>query len=113
MSKKAKKAVGPSKKSDTELFKLIEDAIAQSNYVFTKHAVQRAQERRILEITVLDILEGKAKCKRRRNKRKDKFEGSAQDWNYCIEGVDVNQKRIRIIVTFEKNLMPIITVMWI
>jgi hypothetical protein len=75
--------------------------------------MDRVGERAILEITVLDILEGRSLSKRRRNKRKDKFEEGAYDWSYCIEGEDRNNKKIRIIVTFEDNLMPIITVMWI
>jgi hypothetical protein len=108
-----KKAVKPGKKSDSDLFNLIKESIAQGNYVFTKHAIQRSGQRAILEITALDILEGRPGSRRRRNKRKDKCETGALDWNYCIEGVDVNQKMIRVIVTFEENIMPIITVMWI
>jgi hypothetical protein len=113
VAKSTKKAVKPTKKSDLALFKLIEDSIELGNYVFTKHAMDRVGERAILEITVLDILEGRSLSKRRRNKRKDKFEEGAYDWSYCIEGEDRNNKKIRIIVTFEDNLMPIITVMWI
>ena len=107
------RAVKPKKKSDAVLLSLIKNCIAEGNYVFTKHAKERSGQRAILEITVLDILEGKAGSKRRRNKSKDTYESGALDWSYCIEGADVNQKKIRIIVTFEDKLMPIITVMWI
>jgi hypothetical protein len=33
------------------------------------------------------------------------------DWNYCIEGYDVDEQKIRIIISFDANLMLIITVM--
>lgn len=113
MVKMSQKAVKPIKLNDTDLFSLIGESIAGGNYVFTKHARQRSGQRKILEITVLGILEGKTGRKRRRNKRKDRYEIGAFDWNYCVEGVDLKNERVRIIITFEVNLMPIITVMWI
>lgn len=112
MAKKTK-SVKPMKKSDADLFKFIEGSIADAKYIFTKHAKLRSSERKILETTVLDILENKSGRKRRRNKKKDKFEMNALDWSYCIEGEDVNADKIRVIITFEKDLMPIITVMWV
>lgn len=105
--------VKPLKKNDESLFELITRSISDGSYVFTNHAVKRTEERMILEVTVLDILEGKAGRKRRRNKSRDKYERNAFDWNYCIEGRDFDGRAVRIILTFEGNLMPIITVMWI
>ncbi len=103
----------PTKKTDTELFKLIEVKIAKVEYIFKPHAKQRLKDRTITNLEVLDILEGKVKRNRHRNKKKDKYEKGRQDWNYCIEGQNLDSKKIRIIVSFESNLLPIITVMWI
>lgn len=110
MAKTTKK---PKKKTDKELFSLLCTKITNAEYVFKKHARQRQIDRTISELEVLDILEGKKKRNRHRNKLKDKFEEGREDWNYCIEGQNLDEKKIRIIISFEDNMIPIITVMWI
>ena len=100
----------PVKKSDGELFELISEHIEYGNYIFLKHAKQRLEERAILDIEVLDILEGKPGRKTKRNKSKDKHEEGRHDWNYCIEGASLDGEKIRVIVSFDEDLMPIITV---
>ena len=109
----AKTANKPKKKSDRELFGLLTEKIENGDYVFKKHAKQRQKDRTISDLEVLDILEGKPKRNRHRNKVKDKYEEGRDDWNYCIEGQNLDKKKIRIIVSFEEDLIPIITVMWI
>lgn len=105
----------PSKKTDQELFALIEQKIKERNYLFVKHAKERQQQRNISELDVLNILEGKSGYDRKRNKSKDSYESKyihekPQDWKYCIEGKDIDEKKVRIILTFTDDLMPIITV---
>ncbi len=100
----------PDKKLDKELFNLICHKIQAGHYIFLNHAKTRLEEREILDIEVLDILEGKAGRKRQRNKAKDKYAEGRQDWNYCIEGVNLDADKIRIIISFDDDLMPIITV---
>lgn len=105
--------IKPEKKSDYELFALIELSIKEANYVFLYHAKNRLRERLISDIIVLNILEGKSGFFRKRNKYKDKFEVGRSEWNYCIEGQNLEKERIRIIISFKNKIMPIITVMWI
>ena len=100
----------PDKKTDIELFKLLEEKIKSGKYIFLKHAKIRQQERQILDIEVLDILEGKKGRNRRRNHIKDQYTIGYQDWNYCIEGTDLDENSIRIIISFMNDLVPIITV---
>jgi hypothetical protein len=109
----AKSITKPKKKSDKELFALLDIKIANAEYIFKKHARQRQIDRTISELEVLDILEGKSRRNRHRNKNKDKYEEGREDWNYCIEGQNLDKKKIRIIISFESNMIPIITVMWI
>lgn len=111
--KKPKKLAKPLKKTDHELFGLLDKKIVVGDYIFKKHARQRQKDRTISDLEVLDILEGKTKRNRHRNKSKDKYENGHKDWNYCIEGKNVDEKGIRIIISFEDELIPIITVMWI
>ena len=92
------------------LFSLIEEKIKTREYVFVKHAKERQITREISELEVLYILEGKRKYARKHNKQKDIFIDGRQDWNYCIEGINQNKEKIRVIVSFMENLMLIITV---
>lgn len=110
MAKTIKK---PKKKTDEELFDLLEEKIASADYVFKKHAKQRQIDRTISDLEVLDIIEDKKRRNRHRNKKKDKYEEGREDWNYCIEGQNLDKKKIRIIISFEGSKVPIITVMWI
>lgn len=105
----------PSKKTDHELFSLIEQKIKERNYIFVKHAKERQQQRNISDLDALNILEGKPGYNRKRNKSKDSYESNyihekPQDWKYCIEGKNIDGKKVRIILTFTDDLMPIITV---
>jgi hypothetical protein len=108
----AQKKENPAKKTDHELWVLIGEKIQSGNYLFLSHAKKRQKDRNITDIDVLDILENKVKRKRQRNKRKDSYTEGFIDWNYCIEGLDLDEKnKIRIIVSFaeESNLL-IVTV---
>ncbi len=105
----------PLKKTDNTLFSLIEEKVKEGSYIFLNHARQRQQERNISDLDVLGVLEGKPGYNRCRNKSKDSYEAQypnerPEDWKYCIEGTDIDGNKIRIIITFTDNLMPIITV---
>ncbi len=100
----------PVKLKDKKLLALIQTAIRKGHYVFLKHAKQRLSDRKILDLDVLDILEGKKGRGRKRNKSKDKYVEGYQDWNYCIEGENIDGIKIRIIISFMNELMSIITV---
>jgi hypothetical protein len=80
----------PVKKTDKELMKLICHCIEKGNYIFVRHAKQRLADRAILDTDVLNILENKKGCKRKRNKIKDKYCQGFQDWNYCFEGLNLD-----------------------
>lgn len=62
------------------------------------------------DIDVLDILENKERRERKRNKAKDTYTEGYQDWSYCIEGLDLDGDKIRIIFSFNDALMLVITV---
>lgn len=109
----AKTMMKPKKKTDKVLFGLLEEKIANAEYVFKKHAKQRQIDRTISDLDVLNILVDKNKRNRHRNKKKDKYEEGREDWNYCVEGQNLDKKKIRIIISFQDNMIPIITVMWI
>jgi len=96
-------------KNDKELWPLISKMIVGS-YLFVRHAEHRLKDRNISDLDVLDILENKEKRKRKRNKQEDKYVEGYLDWNYCIEGLSLDREKIRIIVSFNEELMLVITV---
>lgn len=105
-----KSFIKPRKRKDMELWRLISEKIMNLDYVFAQHATARLQEKNITDLEVLEILENKDKRKRKRNKQKDIYTPGYQDWNYCIEGIDIDGNKIRIIISFDQTLMLIITV---
>lgn len=100
----------PKKLTDTELFQKIHDKIIDIDYIFLKHAKQRQKDRSVTDLDVLNILENEKGRRRKRNKRKDKYERGKEDWNYCIEGLDIDGEKVRIIVSFNEEFLLIITV---
>src|SRR3990167_3951325 len=98
------------KKTDHELFRLLYEKITQGNYFLTNHAKQRIAERELLELEIINILSGRLSKKRKRNKRKDKYITEYREWNYCIEAIDTNENKIRIIFSFLEENMVVITV---
>lgn len=101
----------PNKKKDQELWTLLEERISQGNYIFLAHAEKRLKDRFITDIDVLDVLENKSN--RKRNNSKETYTAGHQDWNYCIEGYDLDGRKIRIIISFDNELMLVITVIHI
>lgn len=105
----------PRKKTDKELFTVIEEKISNGKYIFLAHSKQRLKERNVSPLDVIYLLSGKKGYGRKRNKKKDTYEAisfteKAQDWKYCIEGYDIDGNELRVIITFTNDLMPIITV---
>ena len=98
----------PIKKTDRELYRLFAAKIASGEYIFLKHAKLRQQDRQIRDLDVIYILKGRVA--RKRNKRKDTYDLGKQDWKYCIEGVDIDGLKIRVIITFEEAYLLVITV---
>jgi len=100
----------PPKKTDRELWCVVGEKIKGTEYVFTRHAEGRQAQRQIDDLTVLNILENNGNARRKRNKKKDEYRSGHDDWNYCIEGYDHDNKKIRIIISFDSDYMLIITV---
>lgn len=98
----------PMKRSTQELFYAIKFAIQNGEYYFTDHAEKRSLSRRkVTDEEVIRILEGRDKW---HEKSKDKFEKVENDWNYHIRGRNTDWERVRIVISFYKNSMVIITV---
>lgn len=89
----------------TELLKRVKDHIARGTYIVSAHALQRLNERLVGLDDVLYVLRTGT-----REENKDLFDVKRQMWKYAIYGKTVDDIKLRIIVSFEEEMI-IITVM--
>ena len=91
----------------------VADCVNSGRYRFSKHALERQDERRITLPEVRDVL-----LTGRHDARFDEFEEGYQTWKYRIqgktsfEGPEHRTRELRIVIRFEpEEMMLIITVM--
>lgn len=106
--KKRNRLLIPSKKTTEDLMAAIEKAIEKGEYYFTDHGEKRSKARKkVNDLEVLKILFGKEKW---HEAARDKFVRNHFDWNYHIRGINSDGDQIRIVISFDHDGMPIITV---
>ncbi len=93
----------PSKHSD--LLKRIRTCIENDRYKFTKHALERKSERSLSLMDILYVLKNGV-----HEGAKDSWDKRFEAWNYAIRGKGVDKNDIRIIVSFDKTGLLIVTV---
>jgi hypothetical protein len=96
----------PIKKTTTDVFSLIDKALNSGEYIISRHGRKRGRER---GITALNIVQALRSPDRRHEAQKDKYDVGMLDWNYSILSKDIEDRKLRIILTFSE-LMLIVTV---
>jgi hypothetical protein len=76
---------------------LIKTCVSNGNYIDTTHAEDRKNERSILRLEIIFVLENG-----HHEKRKDKFDDFYKTWNYSIRGKTLDKRELRIVVSFDK-----------
>jgi hypothetical protein len=105
---KKKRVFRPTKKSTEELLTAINQAMLNGDYYFTDHGDKRSKSRKkVNDLEVVKILSGSEKW---HESSKDKFENNKLDWNYHMRGKNSDGDHIRIVISFDRDGMPIITV---
>ena len=105
---KKRKALKPIKKTTDEVIKAISKTMSLGTYYFTDHGDKRSKTRKkVSDLEIIKILESNDKW---HEAKKDKYEKGSTDWNYHIRGKNTNGDQIRIAISFDKDGMPIITV---
>jgi hypothetical protein len=87
------------------LLEKIREGIDSGRYVHTRHATKRQNERSIIVPDILYVLR-----KGYHEKKKDSWDKRCKTWCYSIRGKTIDGAELRIIVSFDKNGMLIITV---
>ena len=88
----------------SNLLESIRKCLDQGKYLDTRHAFQRQTEREITRPEVQHVLRiGFHEAK------KDRFDGDFKAWNYAIQGMTVDRRKLRVVVSFDVNNMLIIT----
>ncbi len=87
-----------------DLMNAIKACLDAGQYLDTRHAGERGQERQITRPEVLFVLrngfhEGK----------KDEFKELYQAWNYAVRGRTIDRRELRIAVSFDESGLLIIT----
>lgn len=99
----AKRSMRPSK--DEHVLEKIRSKAVLGDYIPVEHAKQRLDQREVSDPEVRYILTtGYHEAK------KDEYKEEHHAWNYSIRGKTVDDRKLRIAVSFDKNDLLIITV---
>lgn len=71
---------------------------------YTKHALERLSEKKILQVSVGQMLRGKT-GQRTHDASRDEFEGGR--WKYRIHGADIDGKPIGVAVAIENEVVVV------
>jgi len=78
--------------------------LESDNFLDTRHANDRLSERGINRAEVNYVLRHG-----RHEKGKDKYVADFQAWNYSIRGLTIDRRELRVIVSFEGDMLLVIT----
>lgn len=79
--------------------------IGNGNYRATFHAECRKYERDITLLDALHVIKTGY-----RDLKHDQYKEEHSSWNYAIQGTSLQSDKIRVVISFDENLMLIITV---
>lgn len=82
----------------------ISDCIESGRYLDTYHSQFRQRDRAITRSEILFVLKNGY-----HESRKDRFEARYQQWNYAVRGKTLDNKDLRVIVSFAIDGLLIIT----
>jgi hypothetical protein len=87
-----------------DLLKKTSEAVEKGHLLYSNHANERMQQRKILKPDVERIL-----ISGYHEVRKDKFNFEMKSWDYAVRGKTIDGRRLRIIIAFVKPSILVIT----
>jgi hypothetical protein len=97
------KPKGPRPEKIRNLLAVVKDCIKDGRYRSCMHLDQREKQRNITRQEVLYVLSHGF-----HEKREDDFDEAFQAWNYAVRGETLDDRPLRIFVSFENEIMMII-----
>lgn len=88
----------------TDLMGVISGCIEKGWYLDTRHASDRQAERNISRPEIIHVLKNG-----HREEKRDRYEESFAAWSYVVSGKTIDKKVLRVIVSFEREQLLIIT----
>lgn len=88
------------------LFQKIQECIENGKYILSEHAIIRMKERDIDLTDTLYLFKYGY-----HEKKKTSFDDIFQTWKYAIRGKTIDELDVRIIISFDKNDMIVISLM--
>jgi len=88
-----------------DLLTKIKSSLIAGEYLFTDHAEEMLQDREVTRQEVQEVL-----ISGFHEKRKDSFDEKYNAWKYSVKGKTLDQRPLRIIVSFDPDGMLIITI---
>ena len=79
--------------------------IDRDDYSDTFHATLRRKQRNITLLDMLYVLKNGW-----HEKSRDRYDELYDSWNYAIRGQILDEREVRVIISFDENVMMIITV---
>lgn len=100
----------PKKKSsrpvkNAKVLEKIRDKASRGDYIPVEHAKQRLEQREVTDPEMRYVL-----TTGYREPRKDEFKEEHQSWNYAMRGKTVDDRKLRVVVSFDKDDLLIVTV---
>lgn len=86
------------------LMEVVRDCLKAGRYLDTRHALQRQEGRQITRPEILYVLKNGF-----HEKKKDHYEECFQAWNYAIRGKTLDNRTLRVVVSFDERSILIIT----
>ena len=90
-------------KKHDNILQLVRGAFASGKYRDTRHASERKAERQISILEVKQVVE-----RGYHEPAKDEFKDEWQAWNYSIRGKTVDQRELRIAVSFDEEAVLLV-----
>ena len=86
------------------LMQVIREHVEDGRYLDTRHVLDRQSERKIFRPEILYVLRHGY-----HEKRQDRYAKEFQAWNYSVRGKTIDKRDLRVIVSFEKSQLVMIT----
>jgi hypothetical protein len=93
------------RKKTKNLMKIVGEKAQNGNFLILPHAASRRLQRKISVSDIVYVLKNGW-----HESKKDEFKNEYNEWNYALKGKTIDKRTLRIVISFDINMMLIVTV---